>query len=120
MLTGMLFALDLGRMERFYIEVFELQVVDDESSEGFIVLEAEGVRVALHALPDHVAARIALTDPPAAREEVAVKLLFGVEDPSAAIDRVSTAGGQVSHVASEDAADVLDPEGNVLRIQPLP
>ena len=116
MLTAMIFAKDLDRMTEFYRDGFGLTVVPSESSDGFVVLHGDGARVALHAVPEHVTHRIEIADPPAARSEVAIKLLFAVDDVGVAIARLERLGAQLFETEGDDAYDALDPEGNVLRV----
>jgi predicted enzyme related to lactoylglutathione lyase len=116
-LTPMIFAKDLARMERFYRHGFDLEVALEESSEGYRVLSGDGIRMSLHAIPDHVAARIKITEPPAARSDTPIKLLFGVDDVASTRAHLEALGGQGFDTTTDDAADVLDPEGNVIQVR---
>ena len=120
MLTAMIFSKDLERMTGFYREGFELSVDAAESMEGYNVLVGDGVRVSLHSLPEHIASEITISDPPALRTTSAFKLLFGVADPPVALARLERLGAQSFDTGDDDVWDLFDPEGNSLRIHPLP
>jgi catechol-2,3-dioxygenase len=115
-LTAMIFAKDVAAMAEFYRRGFGLAPDTAGSSDGFVVLEGHGARVALHALPDHVAATIEVDDPPRARTGVAIKLLFRVEDVAGTRSQLEELGAQAFETGEDDAVDLLDPEGNVVRI----
>lgn len=112
----MIFAKDVARMAEFYRSGFGLDNDAGASADGFVVLQGPGARVALHALPEHVASGIEVADPPQARSGVALKLLFAVDDVARARDRLEDLGAQLFETADDDAYDALDPEGNVIRI----
>jgi predicted enzyme related to lactoylglutathione lyase len=115
-LTAMVFAKDLDAMRAFYADGLGLVVDAAASTPGYVVLTAAGIRLSLHALPDHVAARITIDDPPALRSDSAIKLLFSVADVAATSDRLAGLGAQMFETTTDDAADGADPEGNVFRI----
>lgn len=116
MLTTMIFVKDFDRMRRFYEEGFALRVDRSATTEGYVVLTGPDARLALHQIPDAVAARITIDDPPAARSEVAMKPLFSVADLTASKHKLASLGGQIFETAIDDAVDVIDPEGNVLGV----
>jgi predicted enzyme related to lactoylglutathione lyase len=120
MLTAMIFANDLERMTGFYRDGFDLSVDVAESMDGYTVLVGDGVRMSLHALPDHLTSTITVSDPPALRTRSALKLLFGVADPPATLSQLERLGAQSFDTGDDDVWDVFDPEGNSLRIHPLP
>jgi len=120
MLTAMIFAKDLDRMTGFYRDGFDLSVDAAGSSDGYTVLVGDGVRMSLHALPDHIASKITISDPPALRTASAFKLLLGVADPPATLAHLERLGAQSFDTGDDDIWDLFDPEGNSLRIHPLP
>jgi hypothetical protein len=116
MLTPMVFASDLGRMRSFYAEGFGLVEDSDASTDGFVVLTGPGTRLALHGLPDNVAARITIDDPPVVRSDTALKLLFATPDVAAARALLTGLGAQMFEPGGDGSVDGADPEGNVFRI----
>jgi catechol 2,3-dioxygenase-like lactoylglutathione lyase family enzyme len=116
MLTGMMFAKDVEVMRRFYAEGLGLVEDTDATTDGFVVLTGPGTRIALHAVPAHIAARITIDDPPAPRSGSAIKLLFATVDVAATRDRLARLGAQMFETLTDDAVDGADPEGNVFRI----
>jgi catechol 2,3-dioxygenase-like lactoylglutathione lyase family enzyme len=120
MLTTMIFAKDLERMTGFYRDGFDLAVDVAESTDGYTVLVGEGVRMSLHAIPEHIASTVTVSDPPALRTRCAFKLLFGVAHPPTTLALLERLGGQSFDTGDDDVWDVFDPEGNSLRIHPLP
>src|SRR5262245_4463878 len=112
----MVFARDLERMRAFYADGFGLVEDADASSDGFVVLAGPGARLALHRVPDHVAARMTIDDPPAVRSEAALKLLFATPDVAAARDRLAALGARMFEPGGDGSVDGADPEGNVFRI----
>jgi catechol 2,3-dioxygenase-like lactoylglutathione lyase family enzyme len=115
-LTTMIFVKNFDAMTAFYRDGFGLSVQREESMDGYTVLAGDGIRLALHATPDHISRQIVIADPPEARSDTAIKPLFGVDDPGAVRTRLEGLGGQAFDTGDDDTWDVLDPEGNVLRI----
>jgi len=117
MLTTMILANDHDAMVTFYRSGFGLEAVDTpHSSDGYTVLAGDDIRISIHVVPPDIAAQIPIADPPVPRSRTAVKLLFEVPDVSAACDRLAGLGAQLFETDDEDAVDVCDVEGNVLRI----
>jgi len=110
-----LFARDLDRGVEFYTAALGLRAVERE--DGWVALDAGGVRLALHAIPRSIASSIEISSPPRARTDTPLKLVFEVEDLGAAASLPSF-GGTVLRRASDGSCDALDPEGNVFRIAP--
>jgi predicted enzyme related to lactoylglutathione lyase len=124
--TGALvFAKDLPRMARFYEQMLGMTVLHAES--GHTVLGGNGIELVMHGIPAHIAAQIAIADPPQAREETPIKLFFRVPSLAQARTRAPALGGRLAPAAAEWAAhgfracDGVDPEGNVLQFrEPAP
>jgi predicted enzyme related to lactoylglutathione lyase len=117
MLTTMIFANDHDAMVAFYRAGFGLETVDTpHSSDGYTVLAGADIRISIHLVPRDIAAQIPIADPPEPRSKTAMKLLFEVADVSATCDRLAGLGAQLFETNDEDAMDVCDVEGNVLRV----
>jgi catechol 2,3-dioxygenase-like lactoylglutathione lyase family enzyme len=115
---AMVFAKDIERMTAFYRDGLGLVVLPAECQLGWVVFDTGGTRFALHAIPPHIAAEIGIAEPPMAREEGAIKLIFAAPDVEAACARLTAAGGLLLPARGGPSRDVLDPEGNVLRLTP--
>ena len=76
---AMLFVKDLHRMKRFYGEMLGLEP-EYRGSEEWAVFDSGGIQFCLHAIPTALAQEIDIATPPELREEVAVKLMFEVND----------------------------------------
>jgi catechol 2,3-dioxygenase-like lactoylglutathione lyase family enzyme len=116
--TAMIFAKDLQRMTEFYHEALGLPVIPATSAPGWVELDAGAVRLALHAIPPHIAAQIQITRPPRAREETPLKLLFEVDDLEAVRRRAVQFGATMLEPKGSGICDGLDPEGNVFSLVP--
>ncbi len=112
------FVKDLPRMTAFYVDGVGLRVVPGSAADGWVELDAGGATLALHAIPAAIAARITIGDPPAAREDTPIKLVFAVDDLDAARARLAAHGAVMSEPRSWPACDGVDPEGNVFQIVP--
>lgn len=119
MLMPMLFVKDLDAMATFYRDGFGLTDDAAASSPGYLVLSGEGTRLALHALPEAVAGRIAIADPPEPRSDTAIKLLFAVDDLPSTSTRLEALGAQLFDTGDDDAHDAIDLEGNVFRVSAI-
>src|SRR5262245_24419521 len=108
-----LFVKDLAHMEAFYGHVLGLKPIPETRSHGWIELDAGGTRLALHAMPEEVASTITIDEPPKAREENPVKLVFHAHDVDAERARLIAAGVTMLPTKPWGACDGLDPEGNV-------
>lgn len=106
---AVLYCKDLPRLAAFYEAVFAVRPL--RSSETFIELPQLG----LHAIPPEIAATIAITDPPAPREDTPIKLVFSVPDLDAARARLAALGATCA-VRPWGACEVVDPEGNVFQL----
>jgi predicted enzyme related to lactoylglutathione lyase len=113
---AMIFVKDVERMKTFYRDALGLAVREADSTPTWIELDAGGATVALHAIPSDVAAQIAIDDPPKARSDTPIKLVFECDDVEAARARIVEHGGTMFEVNAWGACDGLDPEGNVLQI----
>ncbi len=103
-------------MTAFYRDALGLAPLPERAQPGWVELDAGGVTVALHAIPEAIAASIAVGDPPLARESAPIKLVFAVDDVAAARARLAASGAVMGDVRSWGACDGVDPEGNVFQI----
>lgn|SRR5690349_7940972 len=111
------FVVDLDRMRRFYADGFGLAVT--EQAPGWIRFATGGAALALHAIPPEIARGIAITDPPAARTDTAIKFTFHVDDVDAARTTLAAHGAAMREVVrwgGRAFCDGVDPEGNVFQI----
>jgi predicted enzyme related to lactoylglutathione lyase len=117
---AMLFVKDLERATAFYRDGVGLPPVPEASSPGFVVFEGGGARFALHAIPAEIASRIEMTDPPQARSETPIKLVFETPDLEADCARLVAAGATLLDRRWAGSQDLLDPEGNVFQVREAP
>jgi len=110
---AILFAKNIDAMTTFYRDALGLQLVPHKSSRGWVEFED----LALHAIPDSIAASMTIEKPPAARSDSAIKLVFEVADLTAARAQLEEHGA-VMREARPWGCDGLDPEGNVFQIVP--
>lgn len=116
--TAMLFVKDLPRMRRFYAEALGLTELPERQGDGWAEFAAGGVTLGLHAIPPHIAADIAIGDPPTAREDTPIKLVFACPDVAAARLHLAAHGAVMFELRPWGTCDGLDPEGNVFQIAP--
>lgn len=119
-----LFTGDVDRLATFYRDVLGLLVL--ESEPGWCVLDAGGVKLALHGIPKEIAGEV--SDPPVKREDSYWKPTFVVDDLPATLARlaahgiVMTAprtfplGEHPKGVGPRTFSDGMDPDGNVFQI----
>ena len=117
--TAMIFAKDLQRMTEFYHDALGLPLIPGTGTPGWVELDAGGVRLALHAIPPRIARQIEITQPPRAREETPLKLLFEVDDLHAVRRRLVQFGATMFEPRNSGICDGLDPEGNVFSLVPV-
>lgn len=113
---AMLYVSDLARMVAFYRDGAGLTALPNRLGDGWVEFDAGGARFALHAIPPHIAAGIAIDDPAKAREETPIKLIFEVADLDAARTQLARHGAQLMPVSAWGACDGVDPEGNVFQL----
>lgn len=113
---------DLDAHMAFYTSLLKLVVGD--SAPGFVELRSEVNSVLLHELPVEYRASVPLTKQLQAREEVAIKPVFFVDDLEAARERIqetlATITEQAVSYGSSKYQDVVDPEGNVIQLEQNP
>lgn len=110
-----LFTGDVDRLASFYRDVLGLTVV--ESEPGWCVLDAGGVLLALHGIPEHIAGKV--SEPPEKREDSYWKPTFLVDDLDATLARLAAAGIAMSAPKTygpRTYSDGIDVDGNVIQI----
>lgn len=111
-----LFAKDKRRVSAFYQATLGLKAAESEPSHD--LLRGTTYEIVVHAIPREIAARIKITNPPAAREHAAFKPTFVVKSLSTVRDAAAKTGGflkpesEIWHFRGCSVLDGLDPEGN--------
>ncbi len=113
---AILFVKDMPRMTDFYRDALAMRITSGSLDEGWVELDAGGSGLALHAIPPEIARAIEISDPPAARSDVPLKLVFETDDVAAARNRLAQHGAVTREPRSWGACDCVDPEGNVFQI----
>ena len=117
---AVVYACDIERVGAFYAAVADLGVVS--RAPDHVALERDGHRITIVAIPDAIARTITIDDPPARREETALKLSFPVADIAAARAIAAARGGVIDpperewEFRGERMCDGHDPEGNVIQV----
>jgi len=112
----MIFVKDVLRMTAFYRDGIGLTLRPEQSSPGWVEFEATGVLLALHEIPADLAADIEIAEPPLARTESAIKLIFETPDLNASRQHLIEHGATMFEPTTWGSCDGLDPEGNVFQI----
>lgn len=115
----MIYVKDFPRMREFYQQMLGAQPVNTEWVDTWALFDADGTRIALHAVPAEHARNIEISSPPKTRETSPVKLIFGVDDVPAERNRLEALGITMLQRPWQNAGeecDGVDPEGNVFRI----
>jgi predicted enzyme related to lactoylglutathione lyase len=110
-----LFTGNAERLATFYRDVLGLPEL--EAQPGWIVLDAGGVKLALHGIPEHIAG--AVTTPPAKREDSYWKPTFVVDDLDAMLAKLAAHGVAMSTPKTfgpRTFSDGMDPDGNVFQV----
>ncbi len=118
---AVLFAKDIARVAKFYAGVIPMTVALERPD--LIVLESAQSQLVVHPIPETIARSIEITDPPARRTDLPVKLIFPVASLAAARAMAPSLGGALNPPGKEFAArgfracDGHDPEGNVVQLR---
>ena len=102
-------------MEAFYGDTLGLKRIDETRTDSWVEFDAGSARLALHAIPAHIADQIEISSPPRVREKNPVKLVFVVDDAQSERARLE-ALGVVMVIRPWGSVDGVDPEGNVFQI----
>ena len=115
----MIFVKQIEPMAAFYQTVFDLSPQPSSEPRWLVLTSKTGAGIALHALPDDIAAELAMTNPPEWNDKAASKICFEVPDVIAHRERILTHGGQAKEPWDWDDTrfcECADPEGNVIQI----
>jgi predicted enzyme related to lactoylglutathione lyase len=114
-----LFTCDIERMAEFYAAVFGLRR-EDSADAGFLMMRGTGgADLALHQVPERIAAQITIETPPQWRDDTAYKICFETDDLAALRGAILEHGGQAKEPWSWEGTEFCectDPEGNVVQI----
>ena len=91
----------------------------DASESGWRRYSIGRATFSLHAIPEHLADMIDISDPPIVRSNTPFKPVFRVRDITSARQELPDAGVRLLDPKSEPNShrlDLLDPEGNVFQI----
>jgi hypothetical protein len=118
---AVVYAKDILRVSAFYAGAAGFNVAHAEADH--IVLESPVLQLVIVAIPAHIAATIALADPPLRRTETPIKLVFTVTSVDAARASARPLGGELDPPEREwqfqefRICDGHDPEGNVVQFR---
>jgi predicted enzyme related to lactoylglutathione lyase len=118
---AVVYAKNLARMSAFYEQVTGLPVTHFHAD--YAVLQSGAVQLVVHSIPAHIAASITVADPPARREDTAVKLMFVVPSIAQARALAASLGGELNPPDREwqfgayRVCDGHDTEGNVIQLR---
>ncbi|MBP7914993.1 MAG: ACT domain-containing protein [Vitreoscilla sp.] len=118
---AVVFAKDLARVAAYYQHVVPMTV--QHAGADHVVLQAGGIELTIHAIPELIARDIAIAEPPALRDETPIKLFLPVDSLAEVRRRAPTWGGGLGPATREWAArgfracDGHDPEGNVVQFR---
>jgi catechol 2,3-dioxygenase-like lactoylglutathione lyase family enzyme len=114
---AMIFVKDLERMTAFYRDVVGLRPNEATRLADWVEFEADGMSLALHAIPTSLSERIEIASPPVPREQQPCKLICAVDDVHGELTRLEGLGVPILR-RSWGGWDFVDPEGNVLGVRP--
>lgn len=112
---------DLLPMSLFYQHTINLSIVNQEPD--FIGLKKGNLELILVKMPDEIASEIEISRPPSLREDTPIKLIFQVDDLTAARGQAERFGGHIYAKESEwqflnfQVCDGYDPEGNIVQLR---
>jgi predicted enzyme related to lactoylglutathione lyase len=111
------------RLALFYMEVLGMRL--QQHTAEMMVLQAPGLELVLHAIPEAIARHITITEPPQPRENVALKFFASVNSFAAVRPLVVAHGGQLWEQSWQGpgfrVCNAMDPEGNMFQLrEPLP
>lgn len=116
---AVIYAKELQRLSGFYQQVLGQQLQHAEPDHE--VIASADFQLVLHAIPTAVAAQIAITQPPTAREDTAIKLFFTVPSLDQVTSTLEQLGGRWAAPAwpgpGFTARNAVDTEGNVFQLR---
>ena len=117
---AVVYACEHERVAAFYAAVAGLTEIS--AAPDHVLLERDGFRITVVAVPAAIAQTITIEDPPAGREETALKLSLHVADVAASRGVTAEHGGVIDpperewRFRGERVCDGHDPEGNVIQV----
>ena len=88
-----IYAVDEKRVADFYMEIAGMEVLHQR--EDLIVLQSSDIQLLIHKIPDEISSGIEIEEPPARRENSALKFFFTVKSIASAKDLAKKMGGEV-------------------------
>ena len=119
--SAVIFAKDPARVAQFYRRLFSM--ADILSDDQHIVLDSENFQLVIHSIPQTIADTVRITEPPAVRSNMPVKLCLPVASIAQARAAAPALGGSIQppdqawQSPSFRACDGYDPEGNVIQFR---
>jgi predicted enzyme related to lactoylglutathione lyase len=114
-----IYAKDLPRLAAFYESI--LGLVRVHATDDLVVLRSADIQLVLHAIPPAIAASFTISQPPARREDAALKFFFTIPSIARAKAEAASLGGEVLsdqwQGAGFVACNAVDPEGNILQLR---
>jgi predicted enzyme related to lactoylglutathione lyase len=115
----LIYAKNLELVSRFYEKVLPATVLLADSVHR--VLQSEDAQLIIHAIPAQYSERIEIAEPPAPREEQAIKPFFTVASLEIAEQVAVESGGLVCGPVwlgpGMQVRNVCDPEGNIIHLR---
>jgi catechol 2,3-dioxygenase-like lactoylglutathione lyase family enzyme len=116
-----MYAKDLERIAEFYTA---LGLKVDESQPGdYAVLTGPELELSIVQIPQAMASRIEISNPPQARESAPIKLAFVVSSIDETLEAARLLGGRIQdgskrwRFRGHAIQDAIDPEGNVYQLR---
>ncbi len=116
-----MYAKSLDRLVAFYTA---LGLSVDEIQHGdYAVLTGPQVELSIVQAPEHIASQIEISDPPQARSQAAIKLVFVVPSVEVALEAARLLGGRADEGSKRwkfrghSIQDAIDPEGNKYQLR---
>ena len=109
------------KLADFYSAMLPLNVV--EQDDEFVLMASDSVELVILQAPTSITKTITMSNPPAPRENVAIKPVFFIDSIQAAREFVHDYGGFVNHPNKEwmfrgyRVCDGYDPEGNIFQLR---
>ncbi|MCC8617095.1 VOC family protein [Xanthomonas vesicatoria] len=114
-----IYAKDLPRLAGFY-ESF-LGMSRSHTTPDLVVLCSPDIQLIVHSMPPAIAAAITISDPPAKRDNAALKFFFTVPSLVQARNIASSLGGEVLQKQWQGpgftVCNAVDPEGNIFQVR---
>ena len=118
--AAVLYVKDVAKVAAFYEHVVGLEPT--EVDEGYVVLSSPGMDLVVVQMRPEVADGVEISDPPQAREDTPIKLVFGVPSLAGARESAPSFGAKLRPPEREwefhgrRVCDGVAPEGNVVQL----